>query len=47
MFDRKTRMQLIDAVKIGIELIKVIERVHKLGICHNDIKPDNILLDSR
>ena len=28
---------------IGIELLKTIEKFHKLGYVHLDIKPDNII----
>lgn len=36
---------LQNRVRIGIEAAKALEYVHKLGILHRDIKPDNIHID--
>jgi serine/threonine protein kinase len=41
----KKNFKKIDVLKIGIQLLKVIERFHSLGYVHRDIKPDNILID--
>jgi serine/threonine protein kinase len=38
------RFCLVDTLKIGIQLINMIERMHNIGYIHNDIKPDNILI---
>lgn len=40
------RMSLKSTVQIGLQLIDLIQVVHKSGICHLDIKPDNILIAS-
>ena len=37
-------MRKIDVLKIGIQMIKQVEQLHKLGYLHLDIKLDNILL---
>ena len=34
-----------DCLKIGIELVSNIEKIHKLGLLHCDLKVDNILID--
>lgn len=33
-----------DIVNIGIRLLIIIERLHDQGICHLDIKPNNIMI---
>ena len=40
----KVDLKLKDVVKLGIGLIEKIKELHKLGIVHCDIKPDNIML---
>ena len=35
----------IDALKVGISLIRLLEKVHGKGIVHGDIKIDNIVID--
>jgi len=40
-----TKMALKDSIKFGISMIDILERLHSAGICHNDIKPDNIMMD--
>ena len=32
-----------DCVKIGIELVNDVQKIHELGIIHCDLKVDNIL----
>lgn len=34
------------SVQIGIQLLKRLESLHSIGYIHNDIKPDNILVES-
>ena len=43
MVERKF-VKVQDVVKIGITLVRTIERLHSLGIVHNDVKPDNIMI---
>ena len=33
-----------DVLNMGIQMINFIEKLHHLGICHQDIKPDNIMI---
>lgn len=35
---------LVDTLKIGIQLIDLVENLHKIGYIHCDLKPDNILI---
>jgi serine/threonine protein kinase len=37
-------MSVVDVTKIGISMLNIIEHVHSIGITHQDIKPDNILM---
>lgn len=38
------RFSLVDTIKYGIEMLKIIMSVHEKGLIHRDIKPDNFLL---
>jgi len=31
---------------IGLQLLKRLEDLHKIGIIHNDVKPDNVMISS-
>lgn len=44
-FRQKKKLKKIDILKIGIQLMKNVEKLHTLGYIHRDIKPDNILLE--
>jgi serine/threonine protein kinase len=33
-----------DVLKMGVRLIKILEGLHSIGLCHLDIKPDNIMI---
>jgi serine/threonine protein kinase len=39
----RSKILVRDILKLGIDLIKTIEKLHNLGICHYDIKPDNVM----
>lgn len=38
------RLDVADAVRIGVELLDVLETAHARGIVHRDVKPDNVFL---
>ena len=35
---------LHELLRVMIDIIKAIEHLHKIGICHNDINPSNVLI---
>ena len=39
-----TKFEILD---IGLQLFEQIEKIHEVGIVHNDIKPDNIMLRTK
>jgi serine/threonine protein phosphatase PrpC len=41
---RQPRINLVEGIKIGTELAKAVASLHRAGIIHRDIKPDNIVL---
>ena len=43
IFSNDLRVMVKDVLKIGIEMIRILEGLHSIGICHLDIKPDNIM----
>mmetsp|Transcript_3748 Transcript_3748/g.5670 ORF Transcript_3748/g.5670 Transcript_3748/m.5670 type:complete len:119 (-) Transcript_3748:610-966(-) len=46
MYEQKIRINNVDLFKIGVQLLKIVEQLHKSGYVHLDIKPDNILIGS-
>ena len=38
-------LRQIDILKLGIQLIKNVQRLHQIGYVHLDLKPDNFMLD--
>jgi serine/threonine protein kinase len=43
---RGTNLPLREAVSLVAELAAILERVHRAGVLHRDLKPTNVLLDS-
>jgi len=41
---QKGKFSFKTTVKVGIQLISVLEELHQLGYIYNDLKPDNILI---
>lgn len=44
MLARGHRFTVVEATRIGTDLVKAIAALHRLGIIHRDIKPDNVHL---
>jgi CheY-like chemotaxis protein len=44
-FIKTRRVSIDDFLKIALTLASVIDRVHKLGIIHKDINPNNLIWD--
>jgi serine/threonine protein kinase len=43
--ESRRRLRKADVLKIGVQLLKAIERLHDIGYLHLDIKPDNMLIE--
>lgn len=43
--ESRRRLRKADVLKIGIQLLKAIQRLHDIGYLHLDIKPDNMLIE--
>lgn len=43
--ESRRRLRKADVLKIGVQLLKAIERLHSIGYLHLDIKPDNMLIE--
>ena len=44
---KKKHLEQDDTIKVGIKLLKIIESLHDKGVCHLDIKPDNVMLGAQ
>ena len=42
----KKRLSESDALKIFVQLVDALQYIHKMGICHRDIRIEHVLLDS-
>src|SRR5436190_9877096 len=40
----KGPLAISEALKIGIEIAKALERAHRAGVVHRDLKPGNVML---
>ena len=43
----KLEMTPLESLTYFIEAVKVLETIHKLGVLHRDIKPDNLMINER
>ena len=42
---KEMKLKCSDVVKVGISVLKSLEKLHSIGIVHNDIKIDNICIE--
>lgn len=45
--DSNRRFKKVDVLKMGIQLVKIIEKVHDVGYLHGDIRPSNIVISQQ
>jgi casein kinase 1 len=44
VMDQRGKLSVVEVARLGLALVKILERVHRTGILHRDLKPANIML---
>jgi casein kinase 1 len=44
VMDQRGKLSAVEVARLGLALVKILERVHRAGILHRDLKPANIML---
>lgn len=50
MLENKTKVNVFSpetSLMIGVQLFERLKSLHSIGVIHNDLKPDNILVDEK
>jgi serine/threonine protein kinase len=42
--DNKRSFKKIDVLKMGIQMVKIIEKLHSIGYIHGGIRPDSFVI---
>ena len=44
LYPKGGKLTMIETCQVGIEMIKVVRKLHDLGYIHRDLKSDNFML---